>query len=344
MGQSLAGTGWCRGNYALQEESALALKGAAEVEVYDPWVKDAEARKRVDQDRPYKALMRLTQQIDLRHKGLPTRQRQRLEAWVRSNGLLGVLPHQTLSFATRPRWVNRDEYIAATTDEQPPKRWLWAVQRTVVREGGLWYEHFNGPLGHRLYNKAFLDQPVASEDLTQEVQPAQAVLRRVETNQIEIVELSDAAWWRFFGAATSGSEDCPSFGGDGFWLQYREPLVDFLRAARWLTGAVGEIERATRGHDKALMEHGYARLARLASPASLAVWMSADGPRLGWSAPSLLSCFAVLALQDLAGGQTIRQCQTCGALFLTKAHDPRFCSTTCRTTNYKREWRQRNPK
>ena len=53
----------------------------------------------------------------------------------------------------------------------------------------------------------------------------------------------------------------------------------------------------------------------LGGPASLAAFATDAGPSLGFSGLSLLACFAVLALQDLVGGQEIRQCDNCGALF-----------------------------
>ena len=339
----LAGDCWCRGDYVLDGNGALFLKRGGEVEPYDPWGADATARMHSEEERPYKQLLRLTQQIDLRGEGLPTRKRQRLEAWVRKNGLLGVLPQQTLSFTTAPRWVNRDEYLAEVHPGEPvARKHLWAIQRSVYRVAGAWRERSEGPLGSRVYNRAFLDQPAEAADLSPNFRPAEALLQSLGDGQVMHIKLTDAAWWRFFHLGATGLADYPVPDTDRFWRTYGETLADFLGAARQLSGALGDIKRAANADDQALLGHGYARLVSLAGPASLAAFASDAGPNLGFSAPSLLACFAVLALQDLVGGQEIRQCDNCGALFPTKAREAKFCSTTCRTTSYKRGWRAKN--
>ncbi len=339
----LPGEWWCHGDYVLDENGALFLKRGGRVEPYDPWGADAEARLHSEEERPYKQLMRLAQQIDLRGEGLPTRKRKRLEAWVRRNGLLGVLPHQTLSLTTAPRWVNRDEYLAALRPDEPvSEKRLWAVQRSVYRVAGAWREHYEGPLDGRLYNRDYLNQLAKAEDLAREARPTEAILQSLRDGQVRHVKLTEPTWWSHFHLGATGLADYPTFGSDRFWLAYGETLGHLLGAVRQLTGALEDVRRGRAAKDEALLGHGYARLEGLAGPASLAAFATDAGPALGFSTPSLLSCFAILALQDLAGGQEIRQCENCGALFPTKAREARFCSTTCRTSSYKREWRARN--
>ena len=86
-------------------------------------------------------------------------------------------------------------------------------------------------------------------------------------------------------------------------------------------------------------------VARMAIPSfvtSLAGWLDDKGKvQLQWSATSLLGCFAIMILQDLAGGQRVMRCPVCSGVFLAKSHQAKFCSKTCRDTYHKREQRRR---
>ena len=159
---------------------------------------------------------------------------------MRKNGLLGVLPHQTLSFTTAPRWVNRDEHLAGNHPGEPVARTrLWAIQRSVYRVAGSWRQRSEAPLGSRRHNRAFPPPARRScEPLPDTLSgPPRPSFRASEYGEVTHIALTDAAWWRFFHMGATGLEDYPVPDTDPFWRTYGETLADFLGAVRQLTRA-----------------------------------------------------------------------------------------------------------
>ena len=90
----VGGGRWLRSSGYHVQDGFIRLQPGAELEIYDPW---EEWRTAADEDRPYKRLLRLAQQLHPpRLFGpLPRREQRSLEKWVQENGLLGILPHET---------------------------------------------------------------------------------------------------------------------------------------------------------------------------------------------------------------------------------------------------------
>jgi ribosomal protein S27AE len=61
---------------------------------------------------------------------------------------------------------------------------------------------------------------------------------------------------------------------------------------------------------------------------------------IGWNSHSLLGTYALMILEGLTGKRRVMHCPECGGFFLSAVHQSRFCSSTCRSTHHKREWRK----
>lgn len=364
-GSRLVGaTSWHRFTAYTIEEGMIRPAPGATLEGYDPWQADHDARR--EEDRPYKVLLRLAQQADVggpRHSPfLPGRQKKLLGRWLRENGLLGLLPHETLQFTTAAHWKPEAETsgVHFTTDTPGPAEaetsQLVPTQRRVRRGVSGWWtsEQHAGPP-----QPAAVAQPgdlVAPKYLGPSGLPVEAVYQTWPRGEILMKSL-DERWPSFFGSSVLeahnerraiGTRDFASFADARFWREYGEPLRVFIHAALSLARPLAALEKWQFGQGpewlntvKLAMEQVNAA----AVPASLA-GVIADGGRieLGWEYPSLLACFAVMMLQDIAGGQRVLRCENgenCGTLFLSAKANQRFCSITCRDTYHHRVRRSR---
>ena len=61
---------------------------------------------------------------------------------------------------------------------------------------------------------------------------------------------------------------------------------------------------------------------------------------VGWASPSLLGMYALMLLNDLSDGHQVKRCPNCEVFFLAKNPRARYCSSTCRHAQQKREWRK----
>lgn len=61
---------------------------------------------------------------------------------------------------------------------------------------------------------------------------------------------------------------------------------------------------------------------------------------VGWASPSLLGIYALMLLNDLSAGHQVKRCPNCEVFFLAKNPRARYCSSTCRHAQQKREWRK----
>ncbi|MGH7788578.1 MAG: hypothetical protein ACRERC_17035 [Candidatus Binatia bacterium] len=144
-------------------------------------------------------------------------------------------------------------------------------------------------------------------------------------------------WGRFFPMTKDPTTHLyPPPGTVEFAAAYAEPVVEFLAAAATLrdalmaaatpTAAAADLTLLNRLHDN-VVRH---------------VVRGGNGAaELAWAAPSLLSAFAVMLVEDLVAGGTLHRCAECEAPFLSSAYQARFCTPTCRQTSAMRAYRQR---
>lgn len=341
LGRSL----WRRASGYVVRDGMIRPADGAAFEDYEPWEADRSARR--DEERPHRILLRLAQQLRpyRRRRELPGRERQLLESWLRRNGLLGLLPHQTLQFTTAALWhewpppEHRDEGEAATG--------MRPLQRQVTRSATGWKMGYHERGAERGLDETLIGQPVAEEDL-------EGVGRRVETVYItwpkgELhVEPLGRRFQRFFsaeGAREAHRRDYVPCVRDAFWTDYGEPLGMFIDAAYALAAPLEGLEgweKPTGDYRDRNAQRAIGQLNDAAGVVSpMGALLKAGGKTMAWTSPSLLGMYAVMMLEDISGGQRALHCPVCGGVFLSSAHQARFCSSTCRSTHHKREWRRK---
>lgn len=337
----LGGSRWVRsGGYRI-EQGRIRLEAGAELEVYDPW---QQWRERADEERPYKRLLRLAQQLrPPRFYGpLPRREERLLEAWVRENGLLGILPHETLEADFAARWAP-----AAPHAGDPEDHGLVAVQRRQLWSAGHWPVHMGRVGEARSADLALEGGLVDQAELGGKAQPLEALRRRLPDAGIERRPLA-VHYHPYFPEvpeAESLTYAYPGIDSDRFWRQYAESTFAFVRAARYLAApleALPRLQKASLSSDDRLLI-GRA-LERVSAIASVVDFGGALGEQdrlvAGWSSPSLLGMYAFMLLHDLRAGHEVKRCPNCEVFFLARNTRAVYCSSTCRHAQQKREWRR----
>lgn len=340
LGRSL----WRRASAYTVENGLIRPSPGATFEDYEPWEVDRAAKR--DEERPHRVLLRLAQQLRpyRRRRELPTRERQLLESWLRKNGLLGLLAHETLQFTTAALWHEWPPPEYRDSGEAPEG--MRPLQRQVTRTSVGWRleYHRRGPV--RRLDAALLGQPVSEEDL-------EGVGRRIETIYVTWPkgELRAKPLGRRFeqyfpasGPREAHRRDYVSFANDDAWAEYGEPLGRFIDAAWALAAPLEGLEgweKPTGDYRDGNAIRAIDQLNHAASVVSpMGMLLEAGGKTMAWTSPSLLGMYAVMMIEDLTGGQRVLHCPVCGGVFLSSAHQARFCSSTCRSTHHKREWRK----
>ena len=167
------------------------------------------------------------------------------------------------------------------------------------------------------------------------------------------VESLGQTWATFFPTIPASERESypyPKPTTAAFWQLYQEPVKTFFDNATLLeramttlakgrgTFANGAISDSSKVDDYALAIHdlnSYAGTIRW----SLTEENGAFVQR--WASPALFASLAMMVLQNLAGGQTVRTCRTCGGVFMSSAYQAQYCSTRCRQTMNKRTVRRK---
>jgi hypothetical protein len=147
-----------------------------------------------------------------------------------------------------------------------------------------------------------------------------------------VVESIKDGWGLFFPDIPHKAKETfhyPVPFSQSFWRQYAEPLEDFIAAARWFRHALEELR--SPAVQKGLSSPS--TLNALLSPVrvSLIAQKGGKGLRQFWEPPSLLSTFALMALQDHVRPGTIIQCP-CGSFFWSNIPNAKYHTDAC-------EWR-----
>jgi len=255
--------------------------------MYDLWRDRADDR----QLRPYEALSEVVRLGRYTVSGRLTSDTQsRLLEWCRQFGLLGVLLQrvETVVLAPRTEAVRRGtSEVIQTIYKRSSTGWQLIKMHgaELTRDTGVMVQ--DRDLGHVIW-----------EPLGQ-------------------------TWTKFFPAVPETERDTypyPNPSEDEFWEIYGEPVGEFLRAADGLSATLAEIARERERSSPTSFDAcipALERLNRYAAAVRLWVFPNRDG-RLSqfWIAPTLLSSLAMMALQDLAEQREVRECQTCGRLFV----------------------------
>jgi hypothetical protein len=143
------------------------------------------------------------------------------------------------------------------------------------------------------------------------------------------------AWLRTYGPLgdLTASADADTVSSQSAMTQpVGPPKVQSLDALRAQAVQFAEsVEQLAADRDDA-REAGRAALERhLDGACPRLKWWSADQRwHRDWRASNLLTVFALMLFEDLAGGRHVGRCPACHRLFVAKGQDPTYCSMRCR--------------
>lgn len=242
---------------------------------------------------------------------LPPRWEQSISEWCSEHGLLGILPHIAESVVMAARWVrHRGPSMRASATEHYRSNGKWSTRQ-------VWCSFFEGvDLGTPVMGALLPISPGYSPRC-----PG-ARVRHIEKYGREDRGLSEEtlfeSWCDFFPTVLEDRQatyEYPRPLTDEFWRLYAEPVEVFLRYALILKQAV-KSELST--------------LETLLEPIGVALNHNCEGRAMEqWRCPSLLSAFAKMAIQDLAGGSSVLRCPSCGLPFGSSAYQAVYCSPQC---------------
>ena len=270
-------------------------------------------------------------------------------AWCRKFGLLGILPHTTISIRLAPRWLKGPGV-------DPPDHLLFPTQMQYFRTNMGWKPIEVSNLGGEQACRIELDQEYPYDDWYDRiVEPGDTSLRSgavvtpLFSDHYEEMEL-ERAIGRYFPSIppeTRAAAKYPMPGSTDFWYQYGESVAQFRHAVRGFKNAVEQLKNIGSLSDAPAdalrsLSQGHAQFQSLLS-ASPDIFVEPDGsfsPQWGFS--SLLAMFALSIWQYLIGGKSIRHCKRarCRKIFVTKQHNQDYCSKKCRRTDEKARQRR----
>ena len=356
--------------YEVREGYIRPARGAA-LRWYDPWTGHEPSRahsKRTPTG--YPALLRLARECRLKpnrpqrpgtirpHFGpryaLTAETEESLCHWCSENGLLGLLLERTLSVTLPYRW-KRVPGLREKLSE--------AVFREQTRDGHLIesYQLSRGPEGWRSrslhplvaeFQGGFEPGSAIPEEEVPADFPRPGAITHTESDSgyprymWEIKPVGETLGPFFPDVAEHERElhGYPSPGTDEFWRAYAEPVEEFFRAASQFDQALAILQgleakaRITSDERDDILD-AMSTLEDLSGQLSLEVsknWTL----RQRWSTHSLLGAYATMAIQDLSA-QVLHACDECGHLFVSTAHQARFCSDLCRRRVDMRKYRKR---
>ena len=153
--------------------------------------------------------------------------------------------------------------------------------------------------------------------------------------------------WRLYLSDESAIETEAGLAMASLYQRYAEPIDDFLRAAMRLVDTLARVgaklEEAGESRSPELGLEILNEFEPLALTAGLGDSSDLSPPyREAAEMPSLITLFAQMALQDIAGvGMRPVRCAVCGRTFVTQAYQAQYCSARCRNTAQRRSQRER---
>ena len=338
---------WVRFNRYDVQDGIIRPAPGATLERYDPW-SEVERSAAGARTPPYGALLGLMQSTRFEPVEGPGRlitlapdSETRLTDWCAQHGLLGVLLHRAQTVTLAPRW----RILEGTEDALIP------AQQQLVRTNQGW---MRTERQHSRPGEQFTDRVigglVAPRHQAPRHWPEPSALVQDLRMGAWTTEALSPTWARFFPHVPDEEREIypyPLPGTDAFWEIYREPVLDFYAAATFLLGAIRTLAGLPSGAAVPSEQAPETQLAidglnRFLGPVGPAAVLGANRQlRQQWSTSSLLGAYAMMALMDTTEARRPRLCDNCGALFVSKAYQARYCSETCRHTFQKRRYRRR---
>ena len=335
-------TDWWRFDRYEVSGSYIRPAEGAQLNRYDPWEKDA---GRGRSKRAYQELIELIEDVrggPFLWTSLRPGSEEKVLAWCEKHGLLGLLLHETVSVTFQAQWSlyepeqSRQVLVAPsiTTIDRLVDRW---------RENTRTYDDLLQPPGEKQ-----ADTPLEDEEYLDRMPRRRALIQTLNDDSLVELDLEES-WGRFFPAVKRENAKTfryPAPPTEQFWRAYGESIGDFMKAA----GALHQLNEGLsriREHqtetedDQIAAQQALALMPRLLSPVSPGVVVDENGEMsLKWVGASLLSVYAMMAVQDFIGDAIPRRCPACNSYFLKKSgQKATYCSERCRQRAQKRTQR-----
>ena len=306
--------------YEIRDGCIRPAEGA-KLEWYDPWPDFQVTRAQVVGQAPaatqtYQSLIKLVHQLEYRpgHTRYPdcltAKSQDLILEWCQQHGLLGVLLSRWEAIRLAPQRDHGDLWVQ-TSYSRGFGQTVQVQQTRGDRKGG--------PATVLIHDL---------NDLTHDEEPP------------------SKTWARFFPTVEFSKRDTffyPQPYTVEFCKLYGEPLFDFCKAARLLSGALSHLGRTPpqiQGDPRLAREQATHTINLLRRPIVSVLDIREDGSvKASRVAPSLLATFAEMFAQDLAYGRSVLQCTCCGTPFVSRAYQAQYCSVTCRLREQKRRLR-----
>ncbi len=356
--------GWWRFDRYEVRERYVRPHAGAKLARYDPWQAYLQSRMGRRVPAPYQSVLLLLSELGLSENdmlsrkpappsGAPRNWRTLIERWCAVNGLFGSLLHRVHLVVLAPRWAEEQGVVTVGLGSE---KLLVPRQERHLRTNCPWSpfltsEEFASLQWSRDASAA--GTLVPTEDRPKNWPGPSVALRDLERPGWTLEPLL-TTWGRFFPDVPVDERETYAYPApltDEFWHAYAEPLDEFLGSATKLAKVIYQLGAAQPTKNQKLEQtadgrspllDGVATLHALIAPVSPALADSGDGTlRVRWIAPSLLGLFAMMVLEDLAEGRTVRRCANCATPFASRSPGARHCSTRCEATYNQRMWRDR---
>lgn len=335
---------------------------------YDPWAAYQRARVVQQGTAPYESLVNLVRQIpDTEWGELHTivAPEDAVEAgildWCNRYGLLGIFAHNTLTLTLPPYWL--------PPVDDPAGR-PYPTQLSYVRLGPTWREFRGdysrelplpsepGPAGtpvprgyaesawqHLGYTSVWRQESVVAQGLYESTSEAAHFHPDNLSDYFPDLPMFEEAQTGESSKATRVPPFPSPLDPADFWLEYTEPIHEFLNAAWLLSSTLSVLATAKRhgtsGTDKSALVEALHNLHLLLAPVGPSVTVNEDGTfRQTIASISLLGSLAMMAVQDLTEDR-LRECAGCGIFFTADRSDALYHSDQCRWRKQKQGQRKR---
>jgi len=302
---------------------------------YDPWRLYSSGRHSAGWQPPYMSLVNLARQIGWAATSgiapteatLTETEKASILDWTASYGLLGLLPGLAQMITLWPRWESRHKIYNSETVAGACEGYT-----RYIRMGGCWYS--SGMMRDSYADEVPAVARVVGEPVSKALIPADWPVPGVLRWSHGLFNWEEESLTKGLGSYfpdVPGSREeyfYPRPGEPRFWMEYAEHLSYFIIWTKNFYEALTEISGFSPAQPNDLQavraNEAMYLLESLASSVSTTIEIETGSRRFlkKWRSPSLLSSFAMMAIEDMAAGYWVRICQTCSGAFCTNRETP----------------------
>ena len=255
--------------------------------------------------------------------------------WCQRYGLLGVLLQRVEKIVLQT-WTEDERAILQEWNgtEEETDRYQIRMQFHRVPQG--W---------ETMYYKDWIAEGEAPQ-----ADPAGVMLHLIDDSVEMVFEPFGRTWAQFFPSLPRDQWESyryPKPLSEKFWDLYCEPVEEFMNTAAWLQEKLTTLAKGRETTDDGRVvpypDDYVLAIHELNDHVGTVRWFlqqRPDGFMQRWGSPSLFTSLVLRALQDVTSAKRPLICLTCRRLFVSSAHQARYCSVRCRHTMNKRTYRK----